>query len=992
MSKKWILPGGLVLAGGALALLGLDRGTDRVEIGDRLYDRVELRLNAFTSSSQANVSLDMDADGNVVAAWDSRRQQEGTYGVYARWIAADGTLGSPEEPVNLHTRSMQRVPAVALDAAGTPWFAWSSVGQDGSAGAIVARSTGDETLVNERVEGEQRDASVAARPDGGAVVAWSSNHLGVNEGISVRVLDADGAPVTAEIEVTDGALVDTRPSVDVAGDGSFLVAFTRADAEGVIEGIFARAYAADGTPRGDLRRISTPGTDCIEATVAASDAGFAVGFMRLDAETDYDVMVRRTDLAGTPTGPAVCAQADRTGWQSGGAIDMTVDGRMAVAWHTYDGNGDADLYARLFDADGTPVAPEVRVTRAVDGVQEATSSSARRVALGDDGRLAIAWQGDSGQGDASAANVTVLIPAAGGMNGALASAGRGVQNWLAARDNQDLTRLDATAAPHVPPTFSAEDVSAEGWTPESVVFRGSEVGFDAIFQNGWNPPDPHVAVGPADVVAMANGDISSFEKDGTLQWSLDINGAAGFWGPVGAGSEGGFAFDPEVVYDVFEDRFIAMANERSSTGLGKSYFLLGISETSSAATSSDWHLYRLDVTPIAGRDIDSPNLAVDDDYIYLTADFFTPDRYLVYVIDKASVLSGGAPSTTSFLRTGTQSFGIPSMYTNDAPRMYMIEHFDTEPSSQVQLWAINDPGGSPTLQSTTVSVPTYYNPGSSRSQGTSTQVILFEDRFWSCMYRDGSLWACSHISEGTGPRRAVGRWYEFEMNGWPTSGNPPTLRQSGTVDPGTGIYATFNSIFANEDGDAMMVFAQSSLTQYYSIQRVSREGTAPLGTMSTPELVKQSNSAYDGNRWGDYSAVVSDPVNPDRFWMHHEYTPGGGAWRTWIQSATVGPVVAVADASVSPLVGEMAARPSPSTGPTSFSFVLEREATARLDVYEVSGRQVRSVDLGVLAPRAHDVSWDGRTDDGVDVADGVYLARLVADGQVVSTSRIVITR
>jgi hypothetical protein len=989
MSKKWILLGGLSLAVGVVALLGADRTTDRVQIGDRLYDRVELRLNAFTQSTQARVALDMDVQGNVVTAWDSRRQQAGTYGVYARWIGADGALGSAEEAVNLHTASMQTSPAVSVGDDGRPWFAWSSVGQDGSAGAIVARRTGDETLVNARTHGEQRDATVARRPDGGAVVAWSSHLGGVNEYIAVRLLDADGTPTTDEIQVTTGDHADIRPSVDVAGDGTFLVAFSRTTPDGTIEGVFTRAYAADGTPRGDVVRLSAPGADCVEPSVAASDHGFAVGWMRLDAETDYDVMVRRVDLAGSPTGAAFCAHADRAGWQSGVTLDLTPDGQMAVAWHHYHEDGDADILARVFAADGEPIGPESVITRMVDGNQELGSTSARRVALGSDGRLAVAWHGDSGQGDDSAANVTVLLPTEGGLRGALASVTRTAQNWLAGRGQADLARLDATAAPHVPPSFSPADVSAEDWTPESVVHRGAEVGFDAVFTTGWTPPDPHLAVGPSDVVVMANGSIRSFEKDGTLQWGLDINGAAGFWGPVGAGDAGGFVFDPEIIYDVLDDRFVAMANERSG---GRSYFLVGISETTSAATSSDWHLYRLDVTALAGNDIDSPNLAVDDDFIYLTADFFGPDKYLIYIVEKSSVYGGGIPVAKHFLRTGTQSFGIPSMYTNDAPRMYMIEHFDTEPSSQVRMWAIDDPGGSPSIQSTSVSVPTYYNPGDSRSQGTSTQVELFEDRFWSTMYRDGSLWACSHISEAASPRRAVARWYEFEMNGWPTSGNPPTLRQSGTVDPGPGVYATFNSIFADDQGNAVMVFARSSLSEFYSIARSYRLGTDPLGTMSAPATVKESFTAYGSNRWGDYSGVVADPVSPGRFWMHHQYTPGGGAWRTWVQSETLGPVIAVGDAAASPLIGQMAARPSPSAGPTSFSFVLDREARAQLEVYEVSGRHVRTLDLGVLGARSHDVRWDGRADGGAPVADGVYLARLVADGDVVSTSRIVVTR
>ena len=51
------------------------------------------------------------------------------------------------------------------------------------------------------------------------------------------------------------------------------------------------------------------------------------------------------------------------------------------------------------------------------------------------------------------------------------------------------------------------------------------------------------------------------------------------------------------------------------------------------------------MTALAGNDIDSPNLALSRDYVLLTADFFGPDKYLIYVIDKSSILEGGAPLT-----------------------------------------------------------------------------------------------------------------------------------------------------------------------------------------------------------------------------------------------------------------------------------------------------------------------------------------------------------
>jgi cytochrome c1 len=67
-----------------------------------------------------------------------------------------------------------------------------------------------------------------------------------------------------------------------------------------------------------------------------------------------------------------------------------------------------------------------------------------------------------------------------------------------------------------------------------------------------------------------------------------------------------------------------------------------------------------------------------------------------------------------------------------------------------------------------------------------------------------------------------------------------------------------------------------------------------------------------------------------------------------------------------------AARPDPATGPTSVRLDLPHAARVRLEVVDVAGRIVRVVDAGVLAPGAHDLTWDGRDADGRATAAGLY--------------------
>lgn len=54
------------------------------------------RANVFTASNQENASLDADDRGNVIVAWDSRRQRGGQYGVFARKLNAAGQPLTPD--------------------------------------------------------------------------------------------------------------------------------------------------------------------------------------------------------------------------------------------------------------------------------------------------------------------------------------------------------------------------------------------------------------------------------------------------------------------------------------------------------------------------------------------------------------------------------------------------------------------------------------------------------------------------------------------------------------------------------------------------------------------------------------------------------------------------------------------------------------------------------------------------------------------------------
>ena len=73
--------------------------------------------------------------------------------------------------------------------------------------------------------------------------------------------------------------------------------------------------------------------------------------------------------------------------------------------------------------------------------------------------------------------------------------------------------------------------------------------------------------------------------------------------------------------------------------------------------------------------------------------------------------------------------------------------------------------------------------------------------------------------------------------------------------------------------------------------------------------------------------------------------------------------------------------PNPFNGETRIRFSLPARGEVRLAIYDVLGREVRSLAGGEFPAGAHQLSWDGRGADGAVLASGVYIYRLSVSGE-----------
>lgn len=68
--------------------------------------------------------------------------------------------------------------------------------------------------------------------------------------------------------------------------------------------------------------------------------------------------------------------------------------------------------------------------------------------------------------------------------------------------------------------------------------------------------------------------------------------------------------------------------------------------------------------------------------------------------------------------------------------------------------------------------------------------------------------------------------------------------------------------------------------------------------------------------------------------------------------------------------------PNPMRSATTFAFEIPRPGPVDLSIYDILGRKVKTIFYEATAPGRHTISWDGTTEEGRAISNGMYLCRI----------------
>jgi hypothetical protein len=190
------------------------------------------------------------------------------------------------------------------------------------------------------------EVDVDETADGGLVFAWLHVHPRIiRHSIFAQRFDAAGRPESAPILVSRSRERASFPLVAAGESGGFVVAWTAGEEQA---DVLAQVYDEDGTPQGPRLRVNTQRSGRqIGRALAKADAGdFAILWDSVRRQDrGGEIVVRHFDAEGRSLGRAFPLASRREGFQGCGSLETNGQGLWVAVW-IGDGPQGFGIYAR----------------------------------------------------------------------------------------------------------------------------------------------------------------------------------------------------------------------------------------------------------------------------------------------------------------------------------------------------------------------------------------------------------------------------------------------------------------------------------------------------------------------------------------------------------------------------------------------------------------------------------------------------------------------
>jgi len=352
--------------------------------------------------------------GAFLAAWQATATGH-LPGAWRRFFLASGAPGTGAVQLGPTPRPAQYDVAVASNAAGKFVVVWSTlVNRSADVWAQRFTSTGAPAAAPVRVSDNTTTAayppddvlpSVTVAKDGSFTVAWiRAIPPDQPQQVWARRFSAVGAPLGPQVQISTGRVNSNRPSLCTDSLGRAVVAWTSVDDPGPFEpshfGVSRRHFGATGLfPATAEGSVAAPlsATSTLPAVACAPSGGtYAVVWQsdQAPAVAQSDIVLQRFNQVDKASGARLRVNTVTSGFQRVPSIAITSTGAFVVVWEN-DNLGAETIAGRRYGLTGAALdAAEFVVASRIPNTLAPASPDV--AAAGPGGAFVVVWDGPQG--------------------------------------------------------------------------------------------------------------------------------------------------------------------------------------------------------------------------------------------------------------------------------------------------------------------------------------------------------------------------------------------------------------------------------------------------------------------------------------------------------------------------------------------------------------------------------------------------------------------
>ncbi len=489
---------------------------------------------------------------------------------------------------------------------------------------------------------------------------------------------------------------------------------------------------------------------------------------------------------------------------------------------------------------------------------------------------------------------------------------------------------------------------------------------NSFYANPYNlrvPSDNSMAISDSGIVVSCINSSYRFYRTDTV-------------GTIGLGSLEGFSekighsvYDPKVIYDPKEDKFIVvMLKDFSSVDTNE----IVVAFSSTNDPMDDWYVYSITGNPFDSTQwSDYPAISITDNELFITVNLIADtstswitgfQETIIWQVNKTDGYTN-QPLNTKLWSDLNLSASVKirnlhpvgnyddyvsydnSTHTSVKKQYFLSNKNLVAKNDTIVLVEISDEiGNNPVLTTTVIhtNLP-YFFPVNGQQPNTPWDLLTNDSRVLGAIYNQNND-LIQFVQNSTDSSSGNGCVYHGMISAVGTSPvcTGQLISQAG-VDYGYPNIAS-SSVSPN-DNSAIICYNYSSDSLYPGHEATLYDDA---GTYSIPHILKEgSNRIFvltnQDQRWGDYSGIQRRYNEPGTVWFEGIYGKSSGTYGNWISEVfKAGPEVLSTKSNVSESTNS-SIYPNPTNDLLWFNFEMKSTANVTVEVYDIRGIKVASI-------------------------------------------------